>query len=295
MAGVQRRYSSGTAFVTDFIIGTGIFMELYTERLQLVPWNEDMADELYVLARDPQVGPAAGWAPHSSVEESRDIICNVLKTAESYAIQSRTTGKLIGAIALKGQESSHLLEGENERELGFWIGVPFWNRGYCSEAAREMIRHGFEDLRLSRIWCAYYKENERSKRTQASCGFIRHHVNENVEVPAMHETRTEIVNCLTEILWQMHMKQVFRRMNIVTTGTRIYSRTSDGKMMADIEFPELQKGQYKVVNLYVDPAMAGWNLPDLLMRMACQQVIRRGGRLIASDGYAAAWLAQHGL
>lgn len=270
-------------------------MELYTERLQLVPWNENMADELYELAKDPQVGPSAGWAPHKDAQESREIIRTVLAQPESYAIMLRTSGRLIGAIALKDQASSHIVQGGDERELGFWIGMPYWSHGYCSEASREMIRHGFEDLKLSKIWCAYYEGNERSKRTQESCGFIQHHVNEKVDVPALQETRREIVNCLTEVLWQMYMKQVFRRMNFTSGGTRIFSRSADGRMMADIEFPELQKGQYKVVNLYVDPKMAGWNLPDLLMKMACAEVSRRGGRLYATDGYAAAWLASHGM
>ena len=49
-----------------------------TERLILRHWAEDDAEELYKYASDPQVGPPAGWPPHTSVENSREIIKNVL-------------------------------------------------------------------------------------------------------------------------------------------------------------------------------------------------------------------------
>ena len=53
-------------------------MILETERLTLRPWREDYAEDLYIYAGDPEVGPPAGWPPHTSVESSREIICTVL-------------------------------------------------------------------------------------------------------------------------------------------------------------------------------------------------------------------------
>ena len=49
-------------------------MTLYTERLILRPWEETDAESLYEYAKDPRVGPIAGWPIHSSVENSREII-----------------------------------------------------------------------------------------------------------------------------------------------------------------------------------------------------------------------------
>lgn len=49
-------------------------MELQTPRLLLRPWEESDAEALYELAKDPDVGPAAGWNVHKDVEESREII-----------------------------------------------------------------------------------------------------------------------------------------------------------------------------------------------------------------------------
>ena len=52
-------------------------MILKTNRLILRPWCEEDAEDLYTYARDPEVGPPAGWSPHTSVEHSREIIRTV--------------------------------------------------------------------------------------------------------------------------------------------------------------------------------------------------------------------------
>ncbi len=49
-------------------------MVIHTERLALRPWREADAANLFAYASDPDVGPAAGWPPHRSIEESREII-----------------------------------------------------------------------------------------------------------------------------------------------------------------------------------------------------------------------------
>ena len=61
-------------------------MILETERLILRPWEEADAEECYQYAKDPRVGPIAGWPVHQSVDESRDVIKNVLNGQEAYAI-----------------------------------------------------------------------------------------------------------------------------------------------------------------------------------------------------------------
>lgn len=60
-------------------------MVIETNRLILRPWKEDDAESLYEYAKDPQVGPIAGWPPHASVENSRTIIRKVLSADETYA------------------------------------------------------------------------------------------------------------------------------------------------------------------------------------------------------------------
>ena len=50
---------------------------------------------------------------------------------------------------------------DTEGEIGYWIGVPFWGKGLIPEAVRELVRHGFEDLKLDKIWCGYFDGNEK--------------------------------------------------------------------------------------------------------------------------------------
>ena len=61
-------------------------MELTTERLLLRTWKETDAESLYEYAKDPEVGPIAGWPVHTSVENSREIIRGVLSAEETYAV-----------------------------------------------------------------------------------------------------------------------------------------------------------------------------------------------------------------
>ena len=61
-------------------------MILETERLILRPWDEADAESLYEYAKDDRVGPIAGWPPHTSLENSRDVIKNVLSAPETYAV-----------------------------------------------------------------------------------------------------------------------------------------------------------------------------------------------------------------
>lgn len=175
-------------------------MYLQTERLILRPWVEADAAACYEYAKDPRVGPAAGWPVHTSVENSRQVIREVLSAPETYAIVLKESGLPIGSIGLKFH--SDLAETDDEAELGFCLGVPYWGRGIMPEAAREMLRHAFEDLGLERVWCGYYDGNEKSKRVQEKLGFRYIRTTENVPVPLLGEIRTGHANCMTRDEWQ---------------------------------------------------------------------------------------------
>lgn len=175
---------------------------LETERLILRKWTDADAESLFEYAKDPDVGPIAGWPPHQSVEESLSIIRNVLNGAECYAICEKENGKAIGAIELKLNGHTDMTERDDECELGYWLGKSFWGRGYMPEAARELIRHGFEDLHMRAIWCGYYDGNQKSKRVQEKVGFLYHHTCDDLPVPLMHEVRVGHTNLLTREHWE---------------------------------------------------------------------------------------------
>ena len=177
-------------------------MRFETERLILRPWKEEDAEDCYRYAKDPGVGPAAGWPVHTDPENSRLIIKSGLMIPETYAIESKETGEVIGSISLKLNGMTDMSDRDDECELGFWLGRPFWGRGLMPEAAKAILKHAFTDLGMRKVWCGYYEGNLKSKRTQEKMGFHYHHTTENTDVPLLGEKRTAHVNLLTLEEWQ---------------------------------------------------------------------------------------------
>ncbi len=175
------------------------YMIMQTKRLILRPWREDDAEDLYKYANDPEVGLPAGWPPHTSVENSREIIRNVLSAPETYAVCLREDGKAIGSI---GFHRNDLAEQEDEYELGYWIGKPFWGQGLITEASCEMLRYAFEELHMKRIWCGHYDGNVKSRRVQEKLGFKYHHTTDGIEIKSLDEIRTGHVMLLTREDWK---------------------------------------------------------------------------------------------
>ena len=182
-------------------------MILETERLILRPWEEKDAEDMFEYAKDPAVGPAAGWPPHKSAAESLEIIRRMRTRPQCYAVCLKETGKPVGAAELMLQGNSDLARGEDECELGYWIGKPYWGKGLMPEAAAELIRHGFEELHMQRIWAGYYEGNERSRRVQEKCGFYFQWTTNGVEVPQLKEVRTGHVSLLTKEAWDALQKK----------------------------------------------------------------------------------------
>ena len=174
---------------------------LKTNRLILRRFEESDAENIYEYAKDPDIGPIAGWPPHKSASESLDVIRNVFSAAECYAVCLKEDGKAIGAIELKLNGHTDMTDRDDECELGYWLGRPFWGQGIMPEAAREMLRHAFEDLGMQNVWCGYYDGNTKSKRVQEKCGFRYQWTTKDVDVPLMHEKRTGHVNLMTKDSW----------------------------------------------------------------------------------------------
>ena len=176
--------------------------ELKTERLILRRWEESDAESLFEYARDPDVGPIAGWPAHNSAEESLSVIKNIFTGREAYAVCLKTDRRAIGAIELKLNGHTDMTERDDECELGYWLGKPFWGQGIMPEAVREMLRHAFEDIGMAKVWAGYYEGNLKSKRVQEKCGFRYQWKTEGVNVPLMHEKRTGHVSSITKDQWQ---------------------------------------------------------------------------------------------
>lgn len=153
---------------------------LETERLILRPWRDDDAADLFRVARDPRVGPIAGWPPHASVEESLEVIRTVFSAPETFAVTLREDGRAIGCIGLLFGDAGTEPLSADEAEVGYWIGVPWQGRGLIPEAVRAVERRAFESLGVSALWCSYDTGNQPSRRVAEKCGFVPHHVTEGI-------------------------------------------------------------------------------------------------------------------
>ena len=140
-----------------------------TPRLLLRPFSESDAEELYAYAKDPRVGPAAGWPPHASVEESLEIIRTVFSAPNIFAVTRRADGQVVGSVGFVGRHRQELPSPDDE--LGYALGTAFWGQGLMTEAAEALVHWGFENMKLNTIWCNHYQGNERSRRVIEKCGF----------------------------------------------------------------------------------------------------------------------------
>ena len=168
-----------------------------TERLILRPWREDEAEIMFRWASNPAVGPIAGWNPHTSVEESREIIRTVFSAPETYAVVLRTTGEPIGSAAIKSEERlTPSLQTSPDAELGYWLAQPYWGQGLMTEVVKALIERAFEELGFERLWAGYYDGNERSRRVMEKCGFTYDHTEYNKP--------TLVGDCRTEHFMVLH-------------------------------------------------------------------------------------------
>lgn len=172
-------------------------MTFETERLILRPWSESDAEDLFYYAKNPNIGPIAGWPPHTSVENSREVIKNVLSAENTFAVCLKSDGKPIGSVGLFSPVADHK---EREIEVGYWVGEPFWGKGYIPEAVRALQKYAFTTLGCRAMWCGCFDGNEKSRRVQEKCGFVFHHTQE-VEVGALKAKRIEHFTYMTKEQW----------------------------------------------------------------------------------------------
>lgn len=143
-----------------------------TERLILRPWGEDDAEALYRYASDRRVSELALWPCHTSVEMSRGVIRDIFRPNPCcFAIVLKTTGEPIGCIGLVPEGDEHFAVSESEREVGYWIGVPYWNQGLTTEALNAVIAWCRDSLHLKSLLLTTDADNSASRRVADKCGF----------------------------------------------------------------------------------------------------------------------------
>ena len=82
----------------------------------------------------------------------------------TFAITLAEGGELVGSISLR------ITPQHRHASLGYWIGVPYWGRGYATEAALAVIGYGFESLELHKVSAQHLRDNVASGRVMAKAG-----------------------------------------------------------------------------------------------------------------------------
>lgn len=169
-------------------------LEQENARIYLRSWQLSDAEQLYHYAKNPRIALPAGWPPHQSIEDSLFILKEVLCSWGFFAIIKKDTDTLIGYICLLIGDASNFDIGEQDGELGFWMGEEFWGKGYTKEAIETLLDYSFLDLCLDRIWCGYFSDNMQSKRLQEKCGFSYAYTIDQVQTLLGTEKKEIVMN-----------------------------------------------------------------------------------------------------
>ncbi|MCG8348774.1 MAG: GNAT family N-acetyltransferase [Chloroflexales bacterium] len=154
---------------------------LKTQRLILRPFTLDDAPEVQRLAASAEVARTTLNIPHPYEDGMAEAWINTHQPAfeagthVTFAITHRTDAVLFGAIGF-GFNLTH-----QHAEMGYWIGMPHWNQGYATEAARMVLTYAFIEYRLHRLYAHHFKHNPASGRVLQKIGMqyegcLRQHI-----------------------------------------------------------------------------------------------------------------------
>ena len=134
--------------------------------IQLLAGDKDVASTTKGIEHPYEDGMAERWINScQKMAQSGELAHFAITLAESTAF--------IGTVTLHMDFGpSAITTVSTEAELSYWIGKPYWNQGYASEAAKAVIRHGFTELSLDRIYAAHFTRNPASGRVLINAGML---------------------------------------------------------------------------------------------------------------------------
>ena len=144
---------------------------LRTERLTLRPWQVSDLDDFYAYAREDGVGQMAGWTPHRSLDESREILDMFIRENKTFAIVHE--GRAVGSVGIERYNETAFPELANlrGREIGYVLSKTLWGRGLMPEAVRAVTKYLFDTVKLDFVLVGHFPWNHQSERVIAKCGF----------------------------------------------------------------------------------------------------------------------------
>lgn len=146
------------------------YPELKTEHLLLRRFEDKDAEAIQTMAGEYAIAEMTLNIPHPYIDGMAQIWMESHQAEfESgmgvvFAMHERGTDQLVGAVGLT------LTKRFNRAELGYWVGKPFWGRGYATEASEEVLRYGFEIMRLNKISASHMTRNPASGKVMLKIG-----------------------------------------------------------------------------------------------------------------------------
>ena len=147
---------------------------LKTARLLLRAFTLDDSADVQRLAGERVIADTTRVVPHPYLDGmAEDWITtheppNAAVLQIQLAIEEIDTGSLVGAISLVD-----LTREDSRAEMGYWIGKPYWGKGYCTEAGRALLGYAFKTLDLNRVMAKYLKRNPASGRVLEKLGMTQ--------------------------------------------------------------------------------------------------------------------------
>ena len=143
---------------------------LHTSRLILRPLAADDAPDMFAYASNPQMTRFTTWDAHQSIDDSRAFLAQAINKyqnglAMDWGIVDGATDQLIGTCGLTSYSEQH-----HRGDLGYGIAVPYWNKGYMTEAARAAIDCAFRMLPIMRLQSCCHVQNIGSSRVMGKLG-----------------------------------------------------------------------------------------------------------------------------
>jgi RimJ/RimL family protein N-acetyltransferase len=145
-----------------------------TERLLLRPLRPTDAEPLFALFNNWQV---VRWLsmppwPYALADAVEFILPRVTQMPAETNFAIALDDSLIGGIGVRMKDASHLQAAAGPN-LGYWLGQPYWGRGYMTEAARGLIARAFASGVSETIYSGAFADNAPSLRVQEKLGFLR--------------------------------------------------------------------------------------------------------------------------
>ena len=138
--------------------------ELRTSRLILRPIDRSHLELMLPLISAREIAATTLRIPHPYTQKDADEYFAAMEVLVEKGVMLRRSIFLVDTDEYCGSVGLHIERDHDRAEMGYWIGVPYWGRGIASEAAEAIVRYGFTDLNLNRIYATVFAGNVASRR-----------------------------------------------------------------------------------------------------------------------------------